>query len=129
MHGSSILVIDDDPDVLELVTDVLQDAGYETTTAADGEEAAQLLAWQTFDMVVSDIMLPRLNGMRLLERVRREHPRMPVVLISGYATHELADEAMRRGGAHILLKPFSPADLLDTVRAAVDGQGAESLTG
>jgi CheY-like chemotaxis protein len=111
-----VLVVDDEPGVRRLVCRMLGQGGYGTCEAADGAEAlASLRAGLAVDLVLSDVAMPELNGVQLLEALSVSHPDLPVLLISGYAVEDL----MARGIAApcgILLKPFTPERLLDEVR-------------
>jgi len=116
-----ILLVDDEDDVLSMMADVLRRHGYLPVPVSDGEEALELLTSQPVDAVVSDIMMPRLNGMRLLEAVKRGPRRVRVVLVTGYATRALASEALGQGASCVLEKPFTNDALLTAVRDALAG--------
>lgn len=115
-----ILLIDDEDDVLSMMADVLREEGWAPVPVSDGEEALQLLTGRPVDVIVSDIMMPRLNGMRLLEVVKRDHADVQVVLVTGYATRELAAEAVGKGACCVLEKPFTNDQLVSAVREALE---------
>lgn len=110
--GTSLLVVDDEIAVRRFAVRVLQREGYEVAEATDGLEALELIrAGATlFAVVVSDIVMPRLNGVELLQALAESHPGLPVILISGYATTALAELGIA-APCGILPKPF-PAELL-----------------
>jgi len=110
-----ILVVDDEPEIREMVSDTLSELGYACTVAADGHEAETLFGTQTFDLVVTDIRMPREGGIELIRWIRKHHPRTPVVVMSGYADFDTAREAIRLGVSDYLSKPF---DSLREVQAA-----------
>jgi DNA-binding NtrC family response regulator len=115
-----ILLVDDEDDVLSMMADVLREQGYAPVPVTNGEEALQLLATRPVEVVVSDIMMPRLNGVRLLEAVKRAHRDVQVVLVTGYATRELAEEALGKGACCVLEKPFTNDQLVVAVRDALE---------
>jgi DNA-binding NtrC family response regulator len=116
---AAILLIDDEDDVLSMMRDVLIEEGYAPETLSDGAEALAQLEARRFDVVVSDIMMPRLNGMRLLEAVKRTHAEVKVILVTGYATRELAAEALEKGASRLLEKPFTTEQFVSAVRDAL----------
>jgi two-component system, NtrC family, response regulator PilR len=117
--NASVLVVDDDLIVQDSVKCLLDTDGYDVTTAATGEEALSRLARQGFDVVVSDIKMPGLTGLDVLERSRMLSPRPGVVLMTCYATVDTAIEALRRGASDYLLKPFEVDDLRLGVQRAL----------
>lgn len=117
---ADILLIDDEDDVLSMMADVLKDQGYDPASVSNGEEALKLLETRRFDVIVSDIMMPRLNGLRLLEAVKRQDRDVQVVLVTGYATRELAADAVEKGAFRVLEKPFSNDQLIRTVEDALN---------
>jgi DNA-binding NtrC family response regulator len=117
--SATVLVVDDDLIVQDSVKCLLDTDGYEVTTAATGEEALSRLARQGFDVVVSDIKMPGLTGLDVLERSRMLSPRPGIVLMTGYATLDTAIEALRRGASDYLLKPFEVDDLRLGVQRAL----------
>ncbi len=112
-----ILVVDDDPGVRRLMRRILEDdGGYAVSEAADGQEALDLVRnGDRFDLIVSDIVMPRLNGVQLMEVLSAEERGVPVILVSGYAPAELAARGISAPCA-VLAKPFTPERLLEEVR-------------
>ncbi len=117
--SASILVVDDEPVVQDTMKWLLHTQGYEVTTAATGEEALARIAQQEFDVMLSDIKMPGLNGLDVLERSRALKPRLAVILMTGYATLDTAIEALRRGASDYLRKPFELDDLTLSVERAL----------
>ena len=109
---ASILVVDDEPAMRLLLTSVLKDEGLDVTAAATGEEALQLVARRHFHLVVTDLKMPGISGLQVLEGVKRDDPETAVVVLTAFGTVEGAVEAMRRGAAHYLLKPLANPDEL-----------------
>ena len=119
---ASILVVDDEPVVQDTVKWLLHTQGYEVTTAGNGEEALTRIAQEEFDLLLSDIKMPGLNGLDVLERSRVLKPRLAVILMTGYATLDTAIEALRRGASDYLRKPFELKDLTLSVERAPGGR-------
>ena len=118
-----ILVIDDEPGIRLGCQRALRSEGYRVDTAADGEEGLQALASSEYDLVLLDMMMPGIGGLEMLERIRELDPNLVCVVITGYATVELAVEAIKRGAYDFIAKPFDSDTLLLTV-----DQGMERRT-
>ena len=113
----SIIVVDDDAAVRRIAARILIEEGFHVLEAGDGDEAIRLAERHGPDigLVVTDIVMPRLNGIELLERLSRIQPALPVVLMSGYTSHELMSRALV-APCGVLRKPFAPEALVDEVR-------------
>lgn len=109
-------MVDDEPDLLELVPETLDRPGWSVATARDGLEALRLLRREPFDLVISDIRMPRLDGVGLLRKIGEMALDVDVVLLTGYGTVESAVDCVKLGAADYLLKPFR----IDQLVAAVD---------
>jgi putative two-component system response regulator len=118
-----ILVIDDEDVIRMLVMEILETAGYAVTGAESAERALQLLGKTEFDLVVSDVVMPGLSGLELLELVRERYASLPVVLVTGAGTYETLSQALTRGAAGLVTKPFAHADLQAAVADALDRAG------
>ncbi len=123
---TEIMVVDDDLDLRESIAEVLGGAGFAVTTAADGETALGLLGQQKFDLVLLDLVMPGLSGMEVLRRLREQLPRLPVIMLSAFATVENAVEAMRQGAQDYVTKPFRVDTLLTSVRRTLEEAGFAS---
>ncbi len=104
-----ILVVDDDPDILELVTDRLEGEGYQVRPAQSGQEALEALHATVYDGVILDIGLPDINGVQILQTIRRQYPQLPVVMVTASEAKDRAMAAMECGANAYLLKPFDAA--------------------
>ncbi len=115
---STILVADDEFDMLGSIRSILEEEGYEVRTASDGAEALETLEKADVDLLITDVMMPRLSGYDLLERMRelKRHRKTPSIVMSCVrpAAHE-----KRLGGSQFLCKPFSIDELLAAVRKAL----------
>ena len=110
-----ILLVEDEKKAREVFARILRHAGYAVTEAADGLEALSLLEDLPCDLVVSDILMPKLNGYALVARVRAKWPNMPIILTSGYLSPDAA-KAVLNGSVDFLPKPIDPIALIETVR-------------
>src|SRR5262249_56844946 len=113
-----VLVVDDDRQSLRLCSSVLAAAGYQVTTAEDGERASRILADEAFDVVLSDIVMPGLDGLRLLEQVRRRDVDPPAILLTSSPDLDGAIRAVEWGALRYLLKPVPLETLERTVAEA-----------
>ncbi len=123
---TDILVVDDDENMRQALAEALTRAGYRVETAADASAGMMKLEMGEFRLVVSDLRMPKKNGLEFLDEIKALRPALPVVLITAYGAMETAVEAMRRGAADYLLKPFSADTLEKTVKRLLEGEGGES---
>ncbi|MCA3239679.1 MAG: response regulator [Rubrivivax sp.] len=121
-----VLVVDDEPEVAELMREVLESAGFDVLTAESGAVALELLAGARFDAVVSDVRMPDLDGPALWQRLQAEHPALArrMLFVSGDTLSDAARQTLADTGAATLDKPFTSTDLLGAVRAVLDDQGS-----
>ncbi|MEK6710555.1 MAG: sigma-54 dependent transcriptional regulator [Nitrospinota bacterium] len=120
--GAHVLVVDDEERVRNLLTRLLGEEGHHVSAAASGEEALRELEGGSYDVVLTDLMMPGMSGLDLLEQARASHPETEVILVTAYGTVDSAVEAMRKGAFHYLCKPFK----LDEVRIVVQRAIEES---
>lgn len=127
MSVATVLVVDDDSQVVGYVERVLQNAGYETLSAPDGGGALRTIAKEAVDCVVTDIIMPdAIGGAELFVELRQSKPELPVVVMSGHAS--LDSDAFRQlalqfGVKELLHKPFGPQELLAAVERALKPKG------
>jgi putative two-component system response regulator len=117
---SRILVIDDEPIVRMLVAEILETAGHDVAVADSAEQALAIFEAEELELVVSDVVMPGLSGLELLEAVRARTASLPVILITGAGTYETLSEALARGAAGLVTKPFSHAELQSAVAEALE---------
>ncbi len=120
MTGERILIVDDDEGMRRLLVRVLGREGYEPLAVASGSEALAELAGEPFDLVVTDIQMPGMDGVALLHRIKEFDPGLPVIVITAYGTVENAVEALRGGAYHYLTKPFENDEIKLTVAKALE---------
>ncbi len=115
-----ILVVDDELVIREILSDFLTMEGYQVLTAEDGSVAVEVLARERVNMVISDLKMPQMGGLELLEHIRDHHPELVTLIMTGYGTVESAIEAMKRGAFDYVLKPFKVEEVVHTVRRALN---------
>ncbi|WMW64337.1 S16 family serine protease [Nitratidesulfovibrio liaohensis] len=116
---AAVLVVDDEPIARDNVAHVLAREGYTVDTAANGEEALARLAQRSYDSIVTDLKMDRMDGMQLIEAARRVAPDTRIVVVTGYATVDTAVQALKTGAVQYLSKPIDIAELRATVREAL----------
>jgi len=116
----SILVVDDAPDTLEVLRRNLASKGYRVFTAKDVAAAIKIIETAPVDVVVTDLKMPRVSGMDLIQHVRDNHKNVEIVVITGYPSIEGAVEAVKKGAEDYLVKPFTDEELFSAVRRALD---------
>lgn len=119
-----ILIVDDEPTILNLLNKILIGQGYDATPASNGEKALQLLQTEKFDLMVSDINMTPINGMELLRKATKDWPNMGVIMLTAYGTVATAVEAMKEGAFDYITKPFKLDELVLTVQRAITYQNA-----
>jgi EAL domain-containing protein (putative c-di-GMP-specific phosphodiesterase class I) len=113
-----VLLVDDEPASLAVFSRVLRGGGHDVATANAGAMGLQFIATSRFDVIVSDVAMPGMNGLQFLRAVREQDAEIPVVLFSGAATLESALEAIEQGAYRYLTKPFEPRELAGAVESA-----------
>lgn len=112
---NSILIVDDDQELRENLQEVLVRDGYAVDLAMNGTDALEIVKQRDFDLVLLDLVMPGMSGLETLLLLQRQKPQIRVVLMTAFSTVDNAVDAMRRGAADYLTKPFKSADLLMTV--------------
>jgi DNA-binding NtrC family response regulator len=123
---SSVLVVDDEPRILNLLHSLLKAEGLDVTSEKSGAAAIERLRSQRFDLLVTDIRMSPVDGMEVFRSARVDQPDMPVILLTAYGSVETAIEAMKKGAFDYLTKPFKVDELLITVRRALEYKRALS---
>ena len=118
-----LLLVDDDDDIREALSDSLGDAGFEVATAASGPEALSLIDESAFDAVISDVHMEPMSGDELMDALRRRCESLPIVLMTAYGTIEQAVNSMRDGASHYLVKPFDSGVLTELIDRICPGTG------
>lgn len=126
-----VLIVDDEPNVLDSVSKILARKGFETVTSKNGEEALKQIRQEKYDLVVADLMMPKVSGIDLLKAVKNENKEIAFLVITGYPSINTAVEAVKYGAGGFLPKPFTPTELEEAVEKALGGtkeyQAVDSL--
>ncbi|HKH61258.1 MAG TPA: sigma-54 dependent transcriptional regulator [Flavitalea sp.] len=117
---SNILIIDDEKAIRKTLSEILSYEGYKIEEASDGEEGLKKFREKSYDVVLCDIKMPRLDGLEFLDKAREANPDVPVIMISGHGTIETAVEAVKKGAYDYISKPPDLNRLLITIRNAKD---------
>jgi CheY-like chemotaxis protein len=122
LHAETILVVEDEEVVRDLVCTVLRDLGYQVLSAALPSEAIALVEKQRnlIDLLVTDVVLPEMHGPRLVRDLVVFQPAMKVLYISGYSENEISDQGVIDPGLEVLQKPFTQQSLVRKIRAILD---------
>lgn len=115
-----ILLIDDEKIALLNLTHVLEQEGYRVTACLDGESGLQAMQKTPFDLVLTDIRMPGINGMEVLQHIKATTPDIPIIMITGHASLDSAVDAMKAGAYHYIAKPFRLAEAREVVRGALE---------
>ena len=119
----SILVVDDELLIRDLLYDFFAGQGWSISVAENGDKALDVIAHKPVDLVLSDIRMPEMDGLALTEELRRSHPEIPVVLMTGYPSVDTAVSALRHRVVDYVIKPFNINQLYKTIDAALREKG------
>ncbi len=113
--SDKILIVDDESDIALILRLHLEDAGYLTIRARDGMEALELLTCDGYALMLLDIRMPRMDGMELLKQANQRYPSLPIIMMTAHGSEHIAVEAMKRGAADYITKPFNCEELLKSI--------------
>lgn len=114
--GYSVLVVDNEPDMLETLSDILSSIGYNPTVVSDARKAIELVEEVHFDVVLLDIGMPEMNGVEAYYRIKEKKADIRVVMMTGYgAEHPLVKQVANQGVGALLHKPFNMSELMDSI--------------
>jgi len=116
----SVLVIDDDPDMRQVLSDFLQRSGYRVVEAANGQEGIFAAECEPIDAVILDKEMPGMNGLDVLSFFRHRCPRLPIIFITAFGGRDDEDESRRRGAWLYLEKPFRVAMVVEAVQSVLE---------
>jgi len=119
MENKKALVIDDEQIVLDSVGTLLRDEGFDVDVCLSGRKGLDWAIERKYDVILTDIRMPDIGGIRVLRDIKRIHPSLPVIMITGYASVDSAVQAMKLGAADYIEKPFEPEQLIDSVNRAL----------
>lgn len=115
MKDRAVLIVDDEPEIIELIRFFLKDEGFRVVTADNGVSARKVLAAENIGLIISDIRMPQEDGFQLLRYVKKQYPLIPFIFISAFTDMNI-DEALRLGAQGFIRKPWEEGDLVLTVR-------------
>ncbi|MBW1917335.1 MAG: response regulator [Deltaproteobacteria bacterium] len=116
-----ILVVDDEPNMLRLLKTVITDkTDYEVVTTNNSLEVPKLLQDEHFDLVITDLKMPLVDGMDVIEITKKNDPNIPIIIITAYGTIETAEEAVQKGAYDFITKPFRRETILITIKRALE---------
>jgi two-component system, NtrC family, response regulator PilR len=122
---AKILIVDDNPEVLKLIANILETNEYEVETVSRGESAIKKLDSNDYDMVLTDLMMPDVDGMQVLEHVKSRSTRTMCIILTGHGTIKSSVKAIKRGAFDYITKPISPSELLIIVEKALKFKNLE----
>ena len=117
-----ILIVEDNPNMSCLLSDVLDFFDYKTVGAQDGEEALKILGEESFDMVITDLRMPKMGGIDLLRTIKEKFPHLPVVVITGYDNDSYRSDASAAHADGFLCKPFRVDQIKELLKKHLGGQ-------
>jgi DNA-binding NtrC family response regulator len=123
-----VLIVDDDPLVCKSLSEVISRAGYGTRAASDGYEALEAIEQEEFSVVVTDMSMPKMDGLEVLRKAKTIIPHIAVVIMTGYATIDSAVKAMKHGAHDYITKPFPPSKIETVIRNAISHIPGKALT-
>ncbi len=130
VSAARILVVEDDPSLREVIEETLDDFGYQTRAVGDGVDAlAELMTDADYDLILSDIQMPNMDGLALLDEVGRRWPDLPLVLMTAFGTVAQAVEAIQKGARNYLVKPFDAKALQSAVEANIKSRNWDDSDG
>ena len=117
---ANILIIDDEKAIRKTLSEILSYEGYKMDEAGDGEEGLKLFSSRTYDVVLCDIKMPKMDGIEFLEKAKLINPDVPIIVISGHGNIDTAVDAVKKGAFDYVSKPPDLNRLLITLRNAMD---------
>ena len=118
--AEKILIVDDEPDMLKLLSMIIREkTSYEVTTTNNPVEALDLAQKNPFDLVITDLKMPGLDGIELLDAVKQVDADIPIIIITAYSSVEAAAETIQKGGFDFITKPFRKEQILFTIDKAM----------
>ena len=120
MSAKKIMIVDNEEGLCRMMEAVLMDDGHAVRSFNDPLEAVEVFRPGIWDLVISDIKMPGIDGLEVLQRIKTAEPDIPVIMITAFATVEMSIQALRKGAYDMLTKPFEPDELLFRVRNAIN---------
>ena len=121
-----IMLVDNEDSICDIYKRILTDEGFEVESFIDGGTAIESFSKKSFDIVITDLKMPKLDGFYVIKKVRELSPKTDIIVISGYATLDSVIESIKLGAYDYLVKPFEISDLVGKVRKCIDARGEYS---
>jgi DNA-binding NtrC family response regulator len=115
-----LLIVDDEDSLRSILSSELSGAGYDVSTASDGEDGISAVKNARFDLVLLDIKMPKLDGFEVLKYIKKDHPGVKVIMLTGFADLKNAIESKRHGAEDFVSKPYDLVDLLTTIERVLN---------
>lgn len=112
----TILIVDDEVEIVEELMDILSDEGYDILAAHNGVDAVDVVKNNRVSLILLDIKLPKMGGVETFKIIRKMNSKIPIIVITGSFTREKAEEILREGGKEVLYKPFSAEKLISIIK-------------
>ncbi|MDD4309899.1 MAG: response regulator [Candidatus Cloacimonetes bacterium] len=119
MNPRKIMVVDDEQNIRDIISEFLQEVGYEVTVAVDGLDALEKVAYEQFDLYLIDVYMPRMGGLDLIVKLKEIQPLAVIIVTTGYSSIDVAIKAIRTGAYHYLTKPIQAEELLKVVESGL----------
>jgi len=116
---AKIMVVDDEQNIREIISEFLQEMGYSVTVAVDGLDALEKVAFEQYDLYIIDVYMPRLGGLDLISKLKEIQPLAVIIVTTGYSSIDVAIKAIRTGAYHYLTKPIQAEELLKVVESGL----------
>ena len=127
-HKTTILVIDDEPSILQSLRGILTDEGYRCLAAESGFRGLNILAKNEVDIVLLDAWMPKMDGLETLKRIKEKSPNVEIIIMSGHGTEETAEKALELGASDFIEKPISLDSLLDSMKQLLEKKEDKIIT-
>jgi len=114
-----ILVIDDEPVILNSCRKVLEEDGFDVDLVPSADEALKTMKKEVFDLLLVDVKMPKHDGIYLMQKVKEKWPDVPIIVMSGYPTPDTITDGAKMGADAFIAKPFTPDELLETIRQVI----------
>jgi DNA-binding NtrC family response regulator len=122
LMGKNILIAEDDKNIAKLIKEIVERKGNTAVVAVDGDEAYKVFSSIKFDLIITDLKMPKTDGMTLIKMIRKRNKGIPIIIITGYGTDETWAEAKSYGVSTILSKPCSIVDITKAIEGTLNNE-------
>jgi len=110
-----ILYVDDDPNMQKMVELFMRKSKYNLSSAKNGRSALKMLENNSYDLIITDVQMPELDGLSLIEEIKKQKIKVPVIIVSAFGQESISDKGLKKGAVKILRKPFESKQLFDVI--------------